>query len=430
MATASAMNKWMDYKFGMFIHYGLYSIIGEGEWVMFSKPIDRNDYAAYAARFTAEKFDAKHLVSLAQKAGMKYMVLTARHHDGFCLFDSKHSIGEFTIAYTPAAGRDLISEYTDACHEAGMGTGIYYSPMDWRCEGFFFPQMYHRSAMQMRTQCHTQIRELMSNYGKIDVLWYDGGEDHWLAQGMHLNEPDRFPSDFVKKPLIPGFWGEEELNKFVRELQPEIVVNNRLGMRKTGDYGTPERKVGEFNPHTPWETCDTLSESWGWMPDREVRSLENVIHLLTDVITGGGNLLLNVSPMGDGSLEPLHEQRLLEIGEWTSKYADSIYGTRGGPIINNKEIGGAVCKDNKIFFHIKNKECVKFRLPLPDVNAVSLRALTGEEIGYSVESSVLTVNLPSSGRSPIETIVEITLDKPVFEAYKNFNPDAFDAFAV
>lgn len=430
---------WQDYKFGMFIHYGLYSVIGEGEWVMFNKPMDKDEYAETMKNFTAEKFDGKRLASLAKQAGMKYMVMTTRHHDGFCLFDSKASIGDYTVMHTPA-GRDLIREYADACREEGLGVGFYYSPMDWRCEGFFFPLMYKRSAMQMREQCHAQVKELMENYGEINVLWYDGGEDYWLGHGTDLNailshgpgarrkEANTYGSK-NKQSIVPEFWGEFELDAAVRERQPEIVINNRLGMRRCGGYGTPERVIGEFNPHSPWETCDTLSETWGWMPNTNLRSVENVAHMLIRVITGGGNLLLNVSPRGDGSLEPEHEQRLIEIGAWTGKYAEAIYGTRGGPLRNDPNEGGFVWKENRLFAYIMNPERESFKLPLCGAAVESIRARSGETVQYAIDGGILTVMLPKENRAPIATVVEITLSGNVGEVYREFDPDRFQAFA-
>ena len=425
MFVPPEIDKWMDYKFGMFIHYGLYSILGEGEWVMFNKPVDKDEYARLTRRFTAEKFDGAYLGSLARHAGMKYMVLTARHHDGFCLFDSKCSIGDYTVMNS-AAHRDLLRSYAEGCRAAGLGVGVYYSPMDWRCEGFFFPRMYRRSAMMMRAQCHGQVKELVENYGKLDVLWYDGGEDAWLAHGRNLNAPG---GERVTEPQIPNFWGEEELNRLVREAQPGIVVSNRLGMRRLGDYTTPERVVGAFDPHHPWETCDVLAESWGWRPDCEVRSLQNVVHLLTDVITGGGNLLLNVGPRPDGSIEPEQEKRLLEVGQWLAKYGESVYGTRGGPVKNDPEIGGAVWKDNAVYFHIKNPACKAVCLPL--MGAASFggeaRCLTGEEAGVSAGDGLLTVSLPEK-RNEVETIVKVTLPDRADRFFAGFDPEGFRAY--
>ena len=433
MTSQYVIDRWRDCKFGMFIHYGLYSIRGEGEWAMWNQQIPRTEYAKLAEQFTAEKFDGAHLAKLAKKAGMRYMVLTSRHHDGFCLFDSKHSIGNFTVANTPCR-RDLIREYTDACRAEGLLTGLYYSPMDWRCEGFLFPYMYHDSALEMRAQCHAQIKELVENYGNIDIMWYDGGEDHWLAHGhrFHLSTEEMFPADFVTNPIFPHFWGEEELNALVRGRQPEIIINNRLGMRRCGDYTTPERTVGGFDVSRPWETCDTISESWGWMPNTRLRPAAEVLHLLIDVITGGGNLLLNVSPRGDGSLEPEHEARLLEIGAWLERYGEAVYGTKGGPVRNNKEYGGAVWKDNTVWFHIKNPACTKFRLPVGDIAVHEVRALTGEPCTSHIENGILTVTLPASGRDSIATVVRITLNasaQKIADTVDTSITDAFDAFA-
>ena len=427
MIAKADMAKWRDYKFGMFIHYGLYSLLGEGEWVMFNKPMDRDEYAQLARRFTAVNFDGAALAKLAKRAGMRYMVLTTRHHDGFCLFDSPSSIGGYT-SVNSAAKRDLVREYADACRAEGLGVGFYYSPMDWRCEGFFFPQMYHRSALEMRAQCHGQIRELMRNYGKVDVLWYDGGEDYWLAHGRHLNNGSE--ENFREHPLIPGFWGEEELDRLARTAQPGIVINNRLGARKCGDYDTPERKIGAFNTHRAWETCDALAESWGWMPDTQLRSLQNVVHLLTDVITGDGNLLLNISPRPDGSVDPAHAQRLVEVGDWLEKYGEAVYGTRGGPVKNDTRFGGAVWKGNNVYFHVKSADCHAVRLPLKGLAAFAgeVSCLTGEDAPErTLESGVLDIRLPER-RNAVETIVKIALPAPVDELFRDFDPESFDAY--
>lgn len=426
MSKKTEIQKWCDYKFGMFIHYGLYSVLGEGEWAMYNKPIDKDEYAELTKQFTAERFEAAHLASVAKRAGMKYMVLTSRHHDGFCLFDSPSSVGDFTVMKTPAR-RDLIREYVEACRKEGLGAGIYYSPMDWRFEGFFFPKMYKKSALRMKQQCYDQVKELMSNYGKIDILWYDGGDDHWLAHGRDLHAEVPRPENWVDRPIVEEFWGEYELDAIVRGLQPHIVINNRLGRHRCGDYITPERIVGGFNNRDPWETCDTLSETWGWMPGTKLRSKENVIHLLIDVVTGGGNLLLNVSPMGDGSLEESHERRLLEIGDWLARYGEAIYGTKGGPVINDKEFGGAVSRKNFVYFLIKNKECTSVRLPLLGAKVQGICALTGEEgLSGSEEDGILTITLPTQNRAPIATIVKIELDRDVAGHYKDFDVHSFD----
>jgi alpha-L-fucosidase len=203
--------KWFHQaRFGMFIHWGLYSILGRGEWVMFQERIKAREYARLAKRFRPKSFDAKALARTAAEAGMKYMVLTTRHHDGFCLFDSK--VSDFTAPKT--GSRDFVAEYADACRSAGLKVGFYYSLLDWRFPGYFEPTVrkYQKSAEDLVDQAHAQVKELMSNYGKVDVLWYDGG---WVAHGK---------SGVTD---IAAFWRATELNAMVRRLQPA------RGRRKT-----------------------------------------------------------------------------------------------------------------------------------------------------------------------------------------------------
>ena len=177
---------WKDLRYGMFIHWGLYSLLERGEWVMWSEAIDKDEYRKLMHRFTAETFDPHAWAQVAKDAGMKYMVLTTRHHDGFSLWDSPGSYEQFTSMHS-AAHRDIVREYVDACREAGLKVGFYYSPLDWRFPGFFFPRMYRQSADQLRKQTFDQVRELLTNYGKIDILWFDGGEDYWLCHGRNLH---------------------------------------------------------------------------------------------------------------------------------------------------------------------------------------------------------------------------------------------------
>ncbi|MBE6542708.1 MAG: hypothetical protein E7672_09755 [Ruminococcaceae bacterium] len=422
---------WKDLKFGMFITYGIYSMIGRiNEWVMFYEPIDRDDYAEIAKDFSAEKFDAKYYADLATKTGMKYMVLVTRHHDGFCLFDSKYSYRDFTVMNTKAK-RDLVREFTDACRGAGLGVGLYYSPMDWRFKGFFFPQMYRKSAEAMREQGHGQIRELCENYGKVDILWFDGGDDCWFGHGMNMNvwNPERIKPDYYTP--IPDFWQTDKVDKMIHELQPDIIVNNRFGRAGYGDFGTPERKVGNFDNDKPWETCHTmLDKTWGWLPDRDVRPFESIVNLLVDCVTGGGNLLLNVSPRGDGSLDKEQEVELLKMGEWMDKYGDCIYGTRGGPAKNNAEIGGFTCKDNKIYAFLKPESEGKFQLPLLSARVESVISRSGDKLEWKVKDDILDVSAAKDSRDQLMTVIEITLDREVQEHYSDFDYESFDAFKI
>ena len=210
LAYAERMAWFHQARFGMFIHWGLYSVLSRGEWVMLAERIPKEEYAKLAEQFNPGDFSADAWVKLAQEAGMKYIVLTTRHHDGFCLFDSK--VSDFTSVKT-AAKRDFVAEYVEACRKAGMRVGLYYSLLDWRFPGYHEGREKNpTSTAAMVEQAHSQVKELMGDYGKIDVLWYDGG---WVP-GVDVKD-------------VAQYWRAEELNRMVRELQPEIITNNRSG---------------------------------------------------------------------------------------------------------------------------------------------------------------------------------------------------------
>lgn len=271
-------------RFGMFIHWGLYAIPARGEWVMYQERIPCEEYAPLAQQFNPERFDADSWVALAQEAGMKYMVLTTRHHDGFCLFDSQ--VSDFTAPRT-AAKRDFVREYVDACRRAGMRIGFYYSLLDWRFPGYFEgPAKNPESFNAMVEQYHAQVRELMTNYGKIDVLWYDGG---WIPG--------------IDRGDIAKYWRSAELNAWVRSVQPDILINNRSGIEE--DLDTPEQHVTASQPGRGWESCMTIGDSCGWgyirnNPNR--KSVTQLIQHLVEAARGEGNYLLNMGPKADGTI--------------------------------------------------------------------------------------------------------------------------------
>lgn len=411
MIVKPDMEAWKDLRFGMFIHWGLYSQMGRGEWAMYNEAIDVDEYRKLKDTFTAEKFDARAWASAARRAGMKYMVLTTRHHDGFSLWDSKASWGNFTSMQS-TAHRDFVREYTDACRAEGLKVGLYYSPLDWRFPGFFFPRMYAKSAEELRAQCFGQIRELMTNYGKIDLLWFDGGEDFWLCHGRNLHKaPDG--TDIRLNPQCPGFWHGAELDEMIRTLQPGIVINNRYGDRTLGDYQTPEGHVGTFDTHTPWESCMTLNGSWGWMP-YPPRSLRECIQLLVENATGDGNFLFNIGPRADGSIESEQLERLDEIGDWLKKYGQSIYGTRGGPF-KNSAWGGMTHRDNVIYLHIWDWKLNKITLPQINADIKSVKSLTAKQLETEMDGGCLTLSVGAEDRLAPDTVIEIVLDRPAQE---------------
>jgi alpha-L-fucosidase len=342
------MQWWRGSKFGLFVHFGLYSVLGQGEWAMFNKQMDTSEYGKLKDSFTIAKFSGKNWVDVAKQAGCKYMVVTSRHHDGFSLFDTK--FGNYNSINTPAK-KDLIKEYVDAAHDAGMKVGIYYSPLDWRYPGFFFPDLYFSNALEMKKQTYTQVRELLSSYGKVDILWYDGGEDFWLGFGGLMWGSKGWYTRGIDKPYTGKFsWDPVKLNTMVRELQPKIVINPRSGWM--GDFNTQEVRL-RGRENRPWELCTNLSSGpWGWTASAKdkIMSLDSCIRLLVTVVCQDGNLMLNVGPKADGEIEPAQVQRLKEIGDFLSKYGESIYNTRGG--VWDAKWGGTTFTDDAIYVHI------------------------------------------------------------------------------
>ncbi len=397
----------------MFIHWGIYSVLGHGEWAQWFEQIDVREYAKLAERFRPRAFDADAWAATARDAGMKYMVLTARHHDGFCLFDSK--VSDFTSVKT-AARRDFVAEYVRACRNAGLGVGLYYSPLDWRFPGFFLPGIYRESAEAMKKQTHDQVRELLTNYGKIDILWFDGGGDDCLGFGGLEYWGGKWHSRDSKQHYSgTPLWEPEKLYRMIRQLQPKIVMNDRAGSPGVdwgGDFHTPERKVGQFDTERPWETCDVLAESWGYVPNETIRSFRNCVQLLVQTAVNDGNLLLNVGPRPDGAMEPHHVRRLKEVGEWLKRYGESIYGTRGGPV-HSGPWGGVTHRDNRIYLHVVDwvQDAIDLT-PFP-ARVVAARSLTGREAKVEQTATGVRVTVAPEDRQAVDTIVLIETDKQV-----------------
>lgn len=420
------MEQWQDLKFGMFIHWGLYSLVGKGEWVMYNEPIDVDTYAKLKDNFTAEKFNACSWAEVAKGAGMKYMVFTTRHHDGFSLWDSQSSYGNYT-SMNSVAKKDFVKDFTQACRDKGLMTGLYYSPMDWRFPGYFLPQLYKNNAQEMINQCHNQVEELLENYGEIDILWYDGGEDYWLCHGRNLHKEEVRPDDFRTNPQVENFWNADKLDKTARKLQPEIIINNRTGARQYGDFITVESKIGEFNIDEPWENCYTLTPTWGWTPDSTMLTLRQCIHLLVTVVVRGGNLLLNVGPRPDGTIEPDQVERLKEIGEWLDTYGESIYETKGGPL-PSQEWGGMTWKDNILYIHVLDWPTNTIKFPAPKANIMNVKSLTGDDILLQQEKDTINLSVNKEQRGKLDHIFVLELDKRVDQAYESINYIGNDRF--
>ncbi len=291
------MKWWHEAKFGMFIHWGLYSVLGRHEWVMENEGIPVAEYEKLAQRFKPKPNAAREWAKLAKRAGQKYMVMTTKHHEGFCLFDSKLTN---YCAPQQACGRDLVKEYVEAARAEGLRVGFYHSLMDWhhpdgaKCE--------HDEAARKRfvEYTHGLIRELLTNYGKVDILWYD-----------------------VAWPLDAKGWESEKMNKMVFELQPNIIVNNRNKL--PGDFSTPEQHI-RATKGKAWEACMTMNNSWGYQKaDDDWKSPKTIVRNLITCARQGGNYLLNIGPKPDGSVPQESIDILTTTGKWMDKHGDTIY---------------------------------------------------------------------------------------------------------
>ncbi|HKD09432.1 MAG TPA: alpha-L-fucosidase [Bryobacteraceae bacterium] len=295
---ARRMQWWHDARFGMFIHFGLYSVLGRHEWAMENEAIPVSEYQQLAKRFNPKPNAARDWARLAKQAGQKYMVMTTKHHEGFCLFNSKYT--EY-CAPKQAAGRDLVKEFVDAVRAEGLTPGFYYSLMDWHHPDGARCATDEAARRRFVDYIHGQVRELMTNYGKVGVLWYD-----------------------VPWPLDAKGWESEKMNKMVFELQPDIIVNNRNQL--PGDFSTPEQRIQAETGGRAWESCMTMNDSWGYQTtDDDWKSPKTVIRNLITCSRDGGNYLLNIGPRGDGSIPDESVRILQTVGKWIDGNGKSIY---------------------------------------------------------------------------------------------------------
>jgi len=383
-ARPEDMAWWKEARFGLFIHWGPVSL--KGTEIGWSRGGERRGtggkgeipvevYDNLYKEFNPVEFDAQEWVSMAQGAGMKYLVFTSKHHDGFSMFDSK--LTEYKITNSPFK-RDVVGELAQACHEAGLKLGFNYSPPDWR-----HPDYRTERHAKYIEYLHGQIRELCTNYGKLDILWFDG-------LGGKAED-----------------WDSENLFKMIRELQPGIIINNRAGL--PGDHDTPEQTIGRFQRDRAWESCITICQQWAWKPNDKMKSLKECIDTLVRCAGGDGNLLFNVGPMPTGEIEPRQVERLKEMGAWLKQYGETIYGTRGGPY-RPGDWGACTCKGNVAYLHVLNWPEDTITLPPLPRKVVSSAVLTGGAAEVKQTEEGIAVSVTPEHRQELDTIVALTLD--------------------
>ena len=318
-------------KLGLFVHWGLYSILGRGEWAMYHERIPNEEYAKLAQEFNPQNFNMDSLCAFAKECGMNYMVFTTCHHEGFAMFDSKAD--SFNSMNCPAH-RDFVAEFVTSCRKYDLKIGLYYSLGDWR---FGIPKesdSFEKSE-QMRALTFAQVRELMTNYGKIDILWYDGG---WCYPSLvNHGEND-----------VANFWHAKELNEMVRSLQPDILINNRSGVPE--DFSTPEGVSGNGRDQL-CEACFTLGGNanahWGFFKNEVCKKDEyHLMDLLVKALINDTNLLLNVGPDANGVIPQWQKDVLLKVGSWIKRYPEAVYNVHFEPSIIGKNLnnGNQFCK--------------------------------------------------------------------------------------
>lgn len=395
-ASEEDMKWWREARFGMFVHWGPASLGGSDiSWCRDSgyRPGDHNSFAEpripmriydnFYKEFNPVNFDARKWVRLVKDAGMSYIVLTAKHHDGFCLFDSRFTEYKSTAWDCPCQ-KDIVKELADACHETGVKFGLYYSARDW----------YHKDYLigdnSLYLQYYTaQIAELLTNYGRVDMLWFD-----------HIGGPH-------------SLWNPDMILRLARTLQPGILINDRLHASVhdgkfadyTCDFDTPEQKVGKFNNLRPWESCICLVGGvWSYKPDGVMMTFEQCIKTLVNCAGGDGNLLLNTGPMPDGNIEQRQQERLAEIGQWLGKYGESIYNTRGGPIMPAEDYA-CTSRGDTLYLHIfDSSQSYKFKGVKGNLESYSVLNGSAE---LSLRDGELYVSEISGGEC--DTIIKISL---------------------
>ncbi|WP_028545690.1 alpha-L-fucosidase [Paenibacillus taiwanensis] len=421
--------QWFTHdRFGLFIHWGLYAIPARGEWVRNNERMTNEDYEPYFEQFNPVRYNPRAWARAAKQAGMKYAVMTTKHHDGFCLFDSQ--LTDYKATNTPA-GRDLIREYVDAFRAEGLKVGFYYSLIDWHHPDYpAYDDLHHplrgneaykateaqKDFDRYTSYMHGQVRELLTNYGTVDIMWFD----------------------FSYEQMTGGKWRATELVTMMRSIQPDIVIDNRLGGNLlsanpeiyAGDFVSPEQILpakgirNEAGEAVPWEACITLNDHWGYHAhDHNYKLPCQVIRGLVECVSKNGNLLLNVGPNANGEIPHESLVILAEIGEWMAYNSDSIYGCAASSV-EKPEWGRYTQCGNKLYAHILDRGIGPIALPGLAGRVRSARILAdGSEVNITtpwngtnqaVFQDCLFINLPSVQLpDKRDTVIELVLNETV-----------------
>ena len=416
------MRWWREARFGMFIHWGIYAVpAGEykgqrsehvGEWIMEWANIPRVEYEKFASQFNPVKFAAREWVSIAKNAGMKDLVITSKHHDGFAMYDSK--ISNYDIVDATPYHRDPIKELAAEAKKQGLKFCFYYSIVDWHYPAAYVdapgkdPTAGNRTTKlkpsgkeEYLNYMQGQLRELITKYDPA-VLWFDGEWQDWWTEA-----------------------DGKELYRYVRSLKPDILINNRVGkgrqgmqgMNKTdqeyaGDFGTPEQQIPANGlPGVDWESCMTMNTTWGFKSyDDKWKSPEVLIRNLIDIASKGGNYLLNVGPTAEGLIPPASVERLAAIGAWMKVNGESIYGTTASPFPNQLEFGRAPSKPGRVYLHVFDWPADgNLRVPRwsDTLARAYLLASPKESLTFTARDDGVSIHLPAKPIDPVATVVVV-----------------------
>jgi alpha-L-fucosidase len=402
-AKPEAIEAWKDMRFGMFICWGPVTLTGKEIGWSRGKPTPIEEYDNLYKKWAPEKFDAREWAKVVKDTGARYVVFLVKHHDGFCLWDTKRT--DYNIMNSPFK-RDVTKEFAAALREQGIGFFPYYSTCDWHHPDF--PATSPGGSVQRPVSnidrytdyLEAQTKELITDYGPLVGIWFDVPQCFDRARG-------------------------ERVIRFVRGLQPDLLVNNRTGA--PGDFDTPEQTVGRSQFDRPWESCITLGTQWTWKPNDTLKPYTDAIRILVSCAVGDGNLALNTNPMPDGQIEPRQVESFRKIGVWLEKYGESIYGTRGGPFVapgaaalkahggsfalpGGAWWGGATRKGNAIYLHILRWPSDTITLPTIKPRIVKHTVLTGGEATVKQTDTSIEVTLPAAQRDSTDTIVKLEFD--------------------